>query len=312
MILMFEAYAKDYKDPRWMTFKQAKELGGNVRKGEHATHCIRWQPIEIDDKDKEGKPILDSEGNELKHKILIPCPYAVFNVKQIDGLQLPPLIKTEHQWEPHERAEALILNSQAKIVNLKPTDPQTPCYCFSKTGEIDEIRMPKREQFHDAGNYYGTLLHELSHWTGHPSRMGRFKEDVNSGFGSPEYAREELRAEIGSSLLCATIGVPHDLGNNKAYVQSWAERLDKDPKEILYATASADKIVSYLRQYDPVKDKAITPLLTYNKDKISEKELNSTKQQAATGIKERITVAVNDRSQKIQHQQRKATHSLER
>lgn len=170
---------------------------------------------------------------------------------------------------------------------------QTPCYCYNKNG-IDEIRMPKREQFHDAGAYYGTLLHELSHWSGHPSRMNRFKDDVNTGFGSKEYAREELRAEIGSSLLCSTIGVPYDLGNNKAYVQSWAEHLEKDPKEILYATAAADKIVTYLRQFDPVKDKPITPLLNYNKEKITSQKVLPMKMQALSGIKDRVNAAISE------------------
>lgn len=287
LILYLECMEKDYGDPRWLTFNQAKHLGGSVMKGERATWCVRWQPIEELVTDKEGKPLLDDKGQQRKREFLIPCPYAVFNVKQISGLNLPPLEKPNHQWEPHARAEELIKNSKAEIVHSEYQDLFTsPCYI----PYLDQISMPVRNQFTSAENYYGTLLHELCHWTGHPKRLNRFAGNADKmGFGQPEYAREELRAEIGSSILCLSLGIQHELDpNSKAYVKSWIKALENDPKEILRAAAQSDKIVTYLRQYDPVKEPPLTPLLAPNNTKIKPQELPQVKEQVNQNVKERI------------------------
>lgn len=288
LILLFESYKKGYEDPRWMTFNQAKQLGASVMKGEKATWCTRWQPIAVAQKDHDGKPLLDPEGNEIKKEILIPCPYAVFNVKQIKGLELPPLEPAHHEWDPNTRAEQLIANSMAIIKN----DPNLQSAFYRPTS--DDIHMPNREQFYDASNYYGTLLHELCHWTGHPSRLNRFGDNFEKAghFGTPDYAREELRAEIGSSILCAAIGVNHDLSNNKAYINSWIQKLESDPKEILYASAQSDKIVTYLRQYDPVKEVEPKPLIKENQQKLDPRELPKIKETVKESINERIDFAL--------------------
>ena len=150
--------------------------------------------------------------------------------------------------------------------------------------------MPGRNQFTSAENYYGTLLHELCHWTGHPKRLNRFAGNAGKmGFGQPEYAREELRAEIGSSILCLSLGIQHELDpNSKAYVKAWIKALENDPKEILRAAAQSDKIVTYLRQYDPVKEPPLTPLLAPNNAKIKPQELPQVKEQVNQNVKERI------------------------
>lgn len=265
LILLMENHLHGYGDPRWMTFNQAKQLGGSVMKGEKATWCIRWQPIETE-RDRYGHVQIDDEGNPVKHEIMIPCPYAVFNVKQIKDLDLPPLVKADHQWDPHERAETLIKNSGATVVH----DQSVFSACYRQIP--DDIRMPTKGQFHDRVNYYDTLLHELCHWTGHKSRLNRYKENETK----TDYAKEELRAEIGSSILSATLGIDHIMGggsdeamrNHKAYIQSWVKSLNDNPKEILYATAQADKIVTWLRQFDPVKDPPLLPLLKQNHEKV--------------------------------------------
>lgn len=288
LILLFESYKKGYEDPRWMTFNQAKQLGASVMRGEKATWCTRWQPIEVTQKDHDGNPMVDLEGNELKKQILIPCPYAVFNVKQIKGLELPPLEVAHHEWDPNARAEQLIASSKAVIINEQGV--QSAFY----RPHTDDIHMPNREQFYDASHYYGTLLHELCHWTGHPSRLNRFGDNFEKAghFGTPDYAREELRAEIGSSILCAAIGVNHDLSNNKAYINSWIQKLESDPKEILYASAQSDKIVTYLRQYDPVKEVEPKALIKENQQKLDSKDLPKIKETVKESINERIDFAV--------------------
>lgn len=265
LILLMENHRHGYGDPRWMTFNQAKQLGASVMKGEKATWCVRWQPIETE-KNSYGQIQVDDEGNPIKHQIMIPCPYAVFNVRQIKDLNLPPLEVADHQWDPNERAETLIRNSGAVVVH----DKEVFSACYRPIS--DDIRMPTKGQFHDAVNYYDTLLHELCHWTGHKSRLNRYKENETK----TDYAKEELRAEIGSSILSATLGIDHIMGggsdeamrNHKAYIQSWVKNLNDNPKEILYATAQADKIVTWLRQFDPVKDPPLLPLLKQNHEKV--------------------------------------------
>ena len=263
-ILMLKSIKKEYNDPRWMTFAQAKMLGAQVMRGEKATSCIHWKTKKITEKDKNDNILLDEEGKPKTKEILIPCPYAVFNVKQIKGLDLPSFdVSKDVTWGPHERTEALIANSKAKIkFNLGIEAPfYTPLW--------DEIHMPTKGQFKSANAYYDTLLHELCHWTGHETRLNRLKtNDRISEYYREEYSREELRAEIGSSILSLILGIDHKirgndcaLNNHKAYIKSWAETLNNNPKEILNATAQAEKIVTFLRQYDPVKDPVLVPLL---------------------------------------------------
>lgn len=114
-------------------------------------------------------------------------------------------------------------------------------------GLTDEIRMPMREQFPTAEGYYDTLLHELGHWTGHKDRLDR---SLFNTFGSPDYAREELRAEIASMMLCGTLGIKHDPSQNQAYVKSWIKALQDDPKEIFRACADAEKIQTFVLGFE--------------------------------------------------------------
>ena len=288
LILLIESWKKGYEDPRWMTFNQAKQLGASVMKGEKATWCTRWQPIETAEKDKDGKPLLDPDGNIVTKEILIPCPYAVFNVQQIKGLELPPLVPVHHEWSRGARVEELILASMADIKT--ELGLETPYY----QPQTDFIHMPDPRQFHDTSHYYGTLLHEMCHWTGHPSRLNRFGDNFEKAghFGTPDYAREELRAEIGSSILCAVMGVNHDLSNNKAYINNWIQKLENDPKEILYASAQADKIVTYLRQYDPVKEVEPQRLIKENQQKLNPEDLPKIKETIKKSFNERVDFAV--------------------
>ena len=315
IILLCNNIEKGYEDPRYMTFNNAKDLGGYIRKGEKGIACVRFQPKTINVTDKDGKVILNDKGDPEQKEILIPCPYTVFNVAQIDGLEnvIKPLTTAKHQWDPNERAEALIKNSQAKIMHSEYRDIiEAPFY----SPYLDQIGMPERYQFKSAERYYGTLLHELCHWTGHPSRLNRFSDNENDktlGFASPEYAKEELRAEIGSSLLCMTLGIKHDLDDNsKAYVKSWVKVLENDPREILKATGQADKIASYLRQYDIVKEQNHEPLLRAYTGNLKDQNLGNIKQSAITRIDLNVRQRVFDFSKTQQEKTIPIQSSLER
>ncbi|WP_256562624.1 zincin-like metallopeptidase domain-containing protein, partial [Pseudomonas sp. HMSC066A08] len=111
----------------------------------------------------------------------------------------------------------------------------------------DSITLPERNQFPTADNYYATALHELGHWTGHPSRLDR---DLAHPFGSEGYAREELRAEIASLMLGERLEIGHDPGQHAAYVGSWIKALKEDPKEIFRAASDAERISGYVMDFE--------------------------------------------------------------
>lgn len=220
------------QDPRWLTYKQAEAHGWQVRRGEKSRTVEYWQ-FEKEETDK-------ATGEKRTVQLERPRAFyaAVFHASQIDGM--PPLEIRQHDWDPIERVEALLKESQADI---RHEAGATPHYSLTK----DRIVMPERGQFLDAGRYAATALHELGHWTGHPSRLNR---SLANSFGSPDYAREELRAEIASYLLGQELGIGHDPGQHDAYLGSWLAALRQDPREIFRACADAEKIVTHVRQFD--------------------------------------------------------------
>lgn len=233
-----------YDDPRWLTFKQAKDLGYSVKKGEKGTPLMFYSRLsERAKRDDNGNVVKDIDGKTIKEKTLnertIIRTFYVFNAKQIDGI--PPLERQEpNQIEINERAEALLITSGAEIIH-QPSDNAfyTPIR--------DLIVLPEKGQFKSAEHYYSTALHELGHWSGHPSRLNR---DILNTFGSEDYAREELRAEISSMLVGQELGIRHDPTQHIAYTKSWIKHLEEQPKEILYAVRDAQKIFDYVMQYD--------------------------------------------------------------
>ena len=240
--MMQAAYGSE--DRRWCTYKQAAELGAQVKKGSRGMLVQYWK--QEDRKllrDKQGKPLLDSKGKKQYEVVKLERPQVfhavVFHASQIENL--PPLPKVEAkpgaEFERHERSEKLLQASGAAIFH----DQANRAFYRPST---DEIHLPQKEQFHTPDGYYSTALHELGHWTGHESRLNR--ELVGHPFGSGEYAREELRAEIASYMLGMELGIGHDPGQHKAYVANWVEALKNDPKEIIRAARDADKIKEYV------------------------------------------------------------------
>ncbi|WP_225224123.1 zincin-like metallopeptidase domain-containing protein [Limnohabitans radicicola] len=238
--------AQGHADPRWLTYKQAASLDAQVRKGERGTSIQYWKFEDTRTKtDDLGRPILEPDGTPVQERYKLDNPkvfYAtVFNAEQIDGLA--PLLKPELKWDPVERAEQILTNSGAQIQHAAV---DRAYYSPAR----DEIHLPLQAQFPTAGAYYATALHELGHWTGHESRLQR---DLNHAFGSEGYAREELRAEIASMMLCAELGLPHDPSQHASYVASWVSVLKQDPLEIFRAAADAEKINALALSYAPAQ-----------------------------------------------------------
>lgn len=240
-----KSFMRGYTDPRFMTMSQANELGGKVKKGEHCIWGFNFKPTQVLVKDEEGNPILDDKGQKQYREMMFPKPFMVFNVEQFEGLNLPKIPEIEqpdHKWAPDERAENLLKESKANISN------ELTCLVPHYNLKSDKITLPLKNQFHEPTEYYSTALHELSHWTGHSSRLNRdFSKDKNT----QKYAREELRAEIGSAMICMMLGInPKISENNKAYIKSWISHLKEEPKEILRACGDAEKISDYIMKFD--------------------------------------------------------------
>lgn len=231
--------SQERDDQRWMTYKQATELGGQVLRGEKGTGIQYWKFTEEQtQKDNDGKPVFDNEGKPVKVVVRLERPRVffatVFNAEQIEGL--PPLQKKEQTWNPIERAEAILA---ASGIDIHHTNGGRAFYRLS----TDSITLPDKGQFPAASNYYAAALHELGHGTGHPSRLNR---DISHPFGSEGYAREELRAELASMILGDELGIGHDPDQHVAYVASWIKVLKEDPLEIFRAAADAEKIQGYV------------------------------------------------------------------
>lgn len=241
-----KSYIRGYRDPRFMTMSQANELGGKVKKGEHCIWGFNFKPTLVLVKDEEGNPVLDDKGQKQYKEMIFPKPFMVFNVEQFEGLNLPKIPEIEqpdHKWTPVERAENLLKSSKANISN------ELTCLVPHYSPLSDKITLPLPNQYHDAENYYSTALHELSHWTGHSSRLNR---DFSKDKHTQKYAREELRAEIGSAMVNMMLGIaPKISENNKAYIKGWIAHLKEEPKEILRACGDAEKISDYIMNFDP-------------------------------------------------------------
>ena len=193
--------ARGYADVRWGTYRQIQGRGGQVRKGESGTRVLSFQDHrKIAVTDERGRPAKDNEGKRVYRYERLPTPvvrqYTVFNAEQADGLPARPTPTAEPLWKVHQNAERVLLEDGG--VPVRHVAGDRAFYNLNR----DEIVLPERVQFPSANHYYQTALHELGHSTGHPERMNRATliEGMNDGFGSPAYAKEELRAEISAMM----------------------------------------------------------------------------------------------------------------
>lgn len=239
-------------DPRWCTMKQANGLGGRVRKGEHGQLVRFWKFRDRQlVRDEGGAPVLDADGKRQYREVELERPKAfhafVFHASQIDGLEAyrrPPA--PERAWEPSEKVQELI---DAAGVAVHHDQRDRPFYSPS----TDDIHLPQQGQFATKEAYYATALHELGHATGHETRLNR----QFGTYGDPEYAREELRAEIASYMLGTELGVGHDGSQSAACVGSWIEKLEEDPQEVYAACRDADRIVWFLREQTREREQTV-------------------------------------------------------
>jgi antirestriction protein ArdC len=199
--LMITSMVRGYTDPRFCTFKQALDNGWCVRKCEKGSKIEYWEP-KLGSKDEGADE--DEKRSRLIHRV-----YTVFNAQQIEGI--PPLhIVPRKPFEIIDAAENALKASGADIRHGGAKAYYSP--------RTDHIQMPPRECFVDEAHYYSTALHELAHWTGAKDRLDRTQE--KGAFGTPEYAKEEIRADMASLFLSAELGIPYDPVDQAGYISN--------------------------------------------------------------------------------------------
>lgn len=219
-----------YNDPRWATFNQIAQHGGNL-KGQHATAVVAWNfPEKIDPKTglKKVVPFLKYIG--------------VFNVEQATGLNLPALNSEKKTHTPIESAEAIV-----KGYSDRPRITYGGNSAFYAPRE-DKIGMPQKEDFDSPEHYYSTLFHEMAHSTGHENRLNRSEVVGSIRFGNEDYSKEELVAEFCACYLSNYAGIANSDTdkNTKAYLQNWIGKLKEDVKLAVFAATRAQKASDYI------------------------------------------------------------------
>lgn len=219
----------------WGTYRQWQNRGCQVRKGEKGSLVVFYKELEFEDRD-EDSGLISTDTR------LMARASTVFNAEQVDGYEREPVPVSDNPVTPIEQAEAFVAASKAIIRHGGGR-------AYYHRGQ-DYIQIPELARFLGTATrtpteaYYGTLLHELTHWTGHKSRCER---EFGKRFGDDAYAMEELVAELGSAFLCADIGIsPHPRPDHAAYVDHWLKVLKADKKAIFTAASQASKAADFL------------------------------------------------------------------
>ncbi|HZV69848.1 MAG TPA: zincin-like metallopeptidase domain-containing protein [Saprospiraceae bacterium] len=265
ILLSLKQMKSNYLYSGWMTFKQIQDEGGRVLAGNKASSIFYYKLMYSDNMGRKHElaQVLQMSLNEQqdlelrKHSILLY--YNVFNLTQTSGLpdiyydlNERPLLP---EVEKDETAENLITNTKARIIYMEGNEAR---YNYVN----DVIFMPERNQFTGIAPFYETVLHELAHWTGHKSRLDRSLKNV---FGSDEYAKEELIAELCSAFLCADLGFSLGITNSAAYIQDWIRVLKADSRFIFKAIRGAEEASNYIHscgktntEFEAIKDESST------------------------------------------------------
>ncbi|MES2033710.1 MAG: zincin-like metallopeptidase domain-containing protein [Pseudomonadota bacterium] len=231
LLLWSRSMVSGFEAPIWMTFRQALSLGGHVRKGEHGETVVYANRITRTEDDPNGE--------DVERSIPFLKAYTVFNIAQIDGLPerfAGPVKEPLPAQHRIAAADAFFAATGAGIRHGGDSAFYSPA--------VDQVTMPPFERFSDPEAYYATLAHECTHWTGHRSRLDR---DQTGRFGSPDYAREELVAELGAAFLCADMGLAlTPRADHAAYIDHWLKALSDDRRLIFAAAAQAQRACDLL------------------------------------------------------------------
>lgn len=240
LMLWDSAEVQGFNCPLWLTYRQASELGGHVRKGEASSPVVYYSSFKKTEKTDNGE--------ETERDVPFIREYRVFNAEQCEGL--PDRFYETKQpanegIEPVAQAIEFVAQTDAQIIE----GGNRACYVQGQ----DLIRMPRIESFQDAESHAATLAHELVHWTKHASRLNR--DTGRKRWGDEGYAVEELIAEMGSAFLCADLNItPEVRADHADYIGNWLKVLKNDKKAVFSAASMASKAVDYLHGLQPEED----------------------------------------------------------
>lgn len=229
-INLFLLNAASYSSPFWLTFKQVQSLGGHVRKGEQSFPVVFWK-------------ILKEEGDGEEKRIPFLRFHKVFNVAQCEGINVPiiPPLEGKSTFQPLDKCEQVV----AAMPKRPEIDHNGARACYSPS--LDAVSMPEARLFETSEGYYSTLFHELTHATGHVTRLNRKEITDPIRFGSDPYSREELVAEMGAAFLCGHCEIENKtLDQSASYIQSWLAKLKEDRKFVVHAAAQAQRACDFI------------------------------------------------------------------
>ena len=243
LMLWVAACTEGYSAPIWMTYRQAKELGAHVCKGEKGTQVVYANTFTRTETDAET-------GEECAQDIPFLKAYTVFNAAQIEGLPAHYYALPEPRFDGPQRIEHADAFFTATGAEIRHGGNKA-----SYSVALDRIRMPVFEAFRDAESYYATLAHEVTHWTLHPSRLTQ--DFGRKRWGDEGYAMEELVAELGAAFLSADLELtPEPREDHAAYIEHWLEVLRRDKRAIFTAAAHAQRAVEFLHGLQESRPKA--------------------------------------------------------
>jgi antirestriction protein ArdC len=222
----------EHTSPFWVTFNQAKELGGRIKAGEKGTTVVLWKFLRAFERGESGE-IREDRVPLMRH-------YTIFNLDQTDGIDVP---KPDGESQAFDSIEAV-----EKIIADMPEPPEIrhggARASYDSRGDI--VSMPPRSAFTSSSAYYSTLLHEIGHSTGNVKRLAR-PAIVNGGhFGAGDYSKEELVAEFTSAFLCARVGIENEIEQSAAYLQGWLSALRDDRRVLVQAAGLAQRAADYV------------------------------------------------------------------
>jgi antirestriction protein ArdC len=230
-LLASQGYGSRY----WLTFAQANKLGGHVKKGEKSSIVVFWNV-------GQEKIVRNADGIERKSKPILLRYYSVFNIEQTEGIADKLGLGNSTPRVPNIEA----CDSIVKAMPNAPAMQQDARACYRPS--TDTVGMPSKSLFNSSEEYYSTLFHELTHSTGHTSRVGREGIKQLNTFGSESYSKEELIAEMGAAMLCGVTGIaPATIQNSASYLQHWIQRLRGDSKLLISAASQAQKAADFIR-----------------------------------------------------------------
>ncbi len=231
-INVFLTASAGFSSPYWLTLKQANELRGSIQKGAKGTPVIFWKWLEREEPEDEAT---------TARRVPLLRYYTVFNLEQTTGIDAP--VEPDKQaFQPLEQCERIVagMPQRPAIQHGEPRAYYVPTW--------DRVNMPRPELFDSPEEFYSTLFHELTHSTGHASRLNRSTLTDLCPFGSTNYSKEELVAEMGAAFLCGACGIENrTVDNSAAYVASWLRVLKNNRQMVILAAAQAQRAADFIQ-----------------------------------------------------------------